>query len=121
MGTGGTKRQQAGRRHLGLWITCNVMTCETTHVAQALCPECRLRMARLLCPVQCHLCGNAFGVVQFHERCKLCEHHSGVAQLKPQASSQREIVVDRLGQWFHCPPPGQGRANVCNDARSTFA
>ena len=55
MGTGGTKWQQAGRRDLGLRIARNVMACKTSHVAQALRPECRLRMAWLLCPVQCQL------------------------------------------------------------------
>ena len=45
MGTGGKKWQQAGRRDLGLRIVRNVMACKTSHVAQALRPECRLRMA----------------------------------------------------------------------------
>src|SRR5450830_270941 len=121
MGTCRTKRQQSGWRDLGLRITGDVMARETAHVAQALCPQCRLSIAWLLCPFQCQLRGDVVGVLLLHERCELGEYHASTVKLEPQVSPQRQIVLDSFGQWLHCTPPGQGSANVCKDTKSTLA
>ncbi len=120
-GTCRSVRQQAWRRNFGTRIGGDVMARKAAHKAQALCPVCRLRVARSLGPIQGQSRGDALGLLLFHERCEVHQPNTSISKLEAQASAQSQVVVDRLGQRLHCAPPGQGRAKACNETRSTLA
>ena len=120
-GTCRSIRQQAWRWNFGSRIGGDVMACKAAHKTQALCPVCRLRVARLLGPIQGQSRGDALGLLALHERREVHQRNARAMKLEAQASAQGQVVVDRLGQRLHCTPPGQGKAKACNEARSTLA
>src|SRR5215831_11481059 len=71
-------------------------------------------------PFKSKLCRDG-GVLALHERDKIEQSDPGVIQLESQAAPHLEIISKAHPQSGHRTPPGQAKARVCSEARSTFA
>jgi len=81
-------RQQVRRWNLGAWVAGQMVAREASHIAQALCPMGRQRVARLLGPGQRQFRRDELGLSLFHERGEIQQRDTGVVKLEPQASPQ---------------------------------
>src|ERR1035438_1260802 len=64
---------------------------------------------------------NACSAALFEKRSELLEPSFSVMQFKSQTATHIDIPINCFTPWGHSAPPGQGKANVASETRSTFA
>src|SRR5580698_7652006 len=74
----------------------------------------------LLRPLHRQRDGNAGRAALFQERGELYETDLSLLQFESKTAAHLHVILDRFTPWGHCTPPGQGRANVASEAKSTF-
>src|SRR6266849_3237555 len=75
----------------------------------------------LLRPLHRQRNSNACRAALFEERGELYETDLSFCQFESKTAPHLHVILDRFTPWDHCAPPGQGKANVASEAKSTFA
>jgi hypothetical protein len=119
--TPGPMWQQAVRRDLGLGVMSTPVACKAANETEPPGPFRWARSFVLLCPFHRQSYRDVCRTALVEKRGEINQSDFSVPQFESQTAAHLHVVLDRFTPWLHCAPPGQGKANVESEARSTFA
>src|SRR5689334_18896865 len=97
------------------------VTCKTANETEPLGPFGGAHILVLLRPFHRQRNRDMGRTTLLEERSELDQAILGVPQLESQATAQFDVLLDLLSPTDHRAPPGQDRANVASESKSTFA
>src|SRR5215510_245670 len=113
--------QQTLGRYLSPRVYCALIAGKTAYEAQPPRPFSGLDGFGFLGPIEGKSRCDVTGSFALHERNKIAQAYASIIQLESQAAPHLEVVLKGAPQPGHHAPPGQAKARVCSEDRSTFA